>query len=393
MHCHNGIKAVAFGSMRKKIAVLGSTGSIGVRTLQVARHLSDDLEIVALAARSNIDALYQQALEFSPQLIAVFEPDRAQILAKRLPHIPVFAGMEGLKAVASLSCVDFCMLAMTGSIGLLPAVAALEAGKQVGLANKEVLLCAGEWITSLAKKSKGEIIPVDSEHCALHQCLGKEKKEVVRRLILTASGGAFRDKSIEQLRDVTVEEALSHPNWQMGPKVLVDCSTLMNKGLEMIEARWLFGIDPARIEAVIHPQSRIHSCVEFIDGSILALMAEPDMALPIQYALTYPERKRGMLPPYDFLKNGTLTFYPPDFKKFPCLHLALEVLREGRSYPCFLNAANEILVERFLRREISWTEIAIKLEKLISFHSPQNMLSLEEILSVDQLARELAVEA
>lgn len=379
--------------MRKRVAVLGSTGSVGTRTLQVARHLPETLEIVALAAKSNIDLLYAQACEFSPKLIAVFDPNQAQILAKRLPNIPVLAGMDGLKAAASFSGADFCMLAMTGSIGLLPAIAAIEAGKQIGLANKEVLICAGEWISALARKKNVEIIPVDSEHCALHQCLGKEKKEAVRRLILTASGGAFRDKTLDQLKSVTVEEALSHPNWHMGPKVSVDCTTLMNKGLEMIEARWLFDIEPSRIEAVIHPQSRIQSCVEFVDGSLLAQISDPDMVLPIQYALTYPSRKPGILPPFDFFKNKTLTFYPPDRTRFPCLQLSLDALQAGKSYPCFLNAANEILVERFLQKEISWTSISSKLEKLISFHQPQNVLSLEAILSVDQSARELALRA
>jgi 1-deoxy-D-xylulose-5-phosphate reductoisomerase len=379
--------------MRKRIALLGSTGAIGTRTLQVVRHLSQDLEIVALAAKSNIEALYDQALEFSPRLIAVFDPDCAHILAKRLPSIPVLAGMDGLKAVASFQGADFCMMAMAGSMGLLPTLAAIASNKQIGLANKEVLLSAGEWITLLAQENKVEILPVDSEHCALHQCLRKEKKETVRRLILTASGGAFRDKTIDQLRFVTPQEAQFHPHWPAGPKVAVDCSTLMNKGFEMIEARWLFGIDPCRIEAVIHPQSRIHSCVEFVDGSMLALMADPDMVLPIQYALTYPERKPGILPPYDFLKNGTLTFYPPDPIRFPCLALSMQALRAGKSYPCFLNAANEILVERFLQGKISWVSIGSKLDQLISSHQPQNMLSLEAILSVDQLARELAQRA
>jgi 1-deoxy-D-xylulose-5-phosphate reductoisomerase len=379
--------------MRKKIAVLGSTGTIGRTTLKVVRHLSSELEIVALAAKSNIDLLYAQALEFSPQLIAVFDPEKAHLLAKRLPHIPVLAGMDGLKAVASFEEADFCMLAMTGSVGLLPAISAIESGKQIGLANKEILLCAGEWIVSLAQKHKVDLIPVDSEHSALHQCLQGEKKESVRRLILTASGGAFRDKTIDELKHVTLEEALSHPNWQMGPKVVIDCNTLMNKGLEMIEAHFLFGIDPSRIEAVIHPQSRVHSFVEFIDGSLLALLAEPDMVLPIQYALTYPHRKPGLLPSYDFSKNQTLTFYPPDLQRFPCLQLALDALRLGKSYPCFLNAANEVLVERFLQKEISWDSIAKKLEKLISFHEPHNLLSLREILAVDTSARAFAKEA
>ncbi len=377
-------------SKRKRIALLGSTGSIGTSTLRVVQHLSEHFEIAALAAKSNIDLLYTQALEFHPKLIAVFDKDRALDLQKRLPHISVVGGMEGLKAAASFEGADFTMLAMTGSAGLLPAVAAIEARKQIGLANKEVLVCGGEWISGLAKRNGIELIPVDSEHCALHQCLQGQEKSAVRRLILTASGGALRDKTAQELKKVTVQEALAHPNWHMGAKVTIDCTTLMNKGLEMIEARFLFDIEPERIEAVIHPQSRIHSCVEFIDGSILAQIADPDMVLPIQYALTYPERKQGMLKPYDFLKNGTLTFYPPDNQRFPCLQLALDALKAGKSYPCFLNAANEVLVEKFVQGKIPWTAIGEKLDKLISSHLPENMLSLEAILAVDASARQLA---
>lgn len=375
---------------KKRLALLGSTGSIGKSTLRVVRHLPEDLEITALAAKSNIDELYSQALEFSPKLIAVFDSDQALLLQKKLPQIPVLGGMEGLKAVASFEGADFAMLAMTGSAGLLPAVAAIEARKQIGLANKEILVCGGEWISALAKQYGVELIPVDSEHCALHQCLKGGQKSAVRRLILTASGGALRDKSLEELKRVTVQEALAHPNWQMGAKVTIDCTTLMNKGLEMIEARFLFDIEPERIEAVIHPQSRIHSCVEFIDGSVLAQIADPDMVLPIQYALTYPERKQGMLKPYDFLKNGTLTFYPPDNQRFPCLQLALDALKAGKSYPCFLNAANEVLVERFVQGKISWTAIGEKLDKLISSHLPEHVLTLDAILAVDGAARQLA---
>lgn len=376
--------------MRKKIALLGSTGSIGTSALQVARHLSENLEIVALAAKSNIDLLEKQAREFTPQLIAVYEPLAARDLQRRLPHIPVLAGMDGLKAVASFVEADYALLAMTGSVGLVPAIAAIQARKQIGLANKETLVCAGELVSGMARKYNVQLIPVDSEHCALFQCLQGEKTQSVRRLILTASGGPFRNKTDAELERVTMEEAMAHPNYRMGPKVTVDSSTLFNKGLEMIEARWLYDIDPHRIEAVIHPQQQIHSCVEFIDGSILAQMSEPDMLLPIQYALTYPERKPGLMPPYDFLKNGTFTFFPPDKDKFRCLRLAIESLKAGKSYSCFLNAANEVLVDRFLKGHISWIEIGVKLEKLISSHQPQNLLTLEAILEVDGLAREKA---
>lgn len=373
--------------MRKRIAVLGSTGSIGKSALQVVEHLNEDLEVAALAAKSNIELLEEQAKKFSPKLVAVFDADKALLLQKKIPHIPVLAGIDGLKAVASFSGSDYALLAMTGSVGLLPAIAAIEAGKQIGLANKEVLICAGEWISELAKKKGITILPVDSEHSALFQCLNGEDPKSVRRLILTASGGPFLNRSIESLKSITVKEALAHPNWTMGPKVTIDSSTLINKGFEMIEARWLYGIEPSRIEAVIHPQSRIHSCVEFIDGSILAQISEPDMVLPIQYALTYPKRKKGMLSPYDFLKNGTLTFLPPDKEKFLCLQIATYAMREGKSYPCFLNAANEVLVERFLNQEISWDAIGTKLEKLISSHRPANLLTLDAILSVDADAR------
>ena len=379
--------------MRKRIAILGSTGSIGTSTLQVIRHFPDEFEVVVLAAKKNISALYEQALEFQPKFLAVYDPTLALQLQKQLPHIPVLSGIEGVQAAASYSKVDFVMLAMTGSAGLLPAVAAIEAGKQIGLANKEVLVSGGKWISALAKKKGVQLLPVDSEHSALHQCLRSGEKKEVRRLILTASGGPFRDRSIDTLKEVTVKEALKHPNWRMGSKVTVDCTTLMNKGLEIIEASFLFDIEPEKIEAVVHPQSRIHSCVEFIDGSIVAQMAEPDMVLPIQYALTYPERRTGFLPPYDFLKNGMLTFFPPDKGKFPCLQLALNALREGKSYPCFLNAANEILVDRFLQGEIPWTGIGEKLDKLIASHRPEDLLSLDAILAMDQLAREYALKA
>ena len=379
--------------MRKKIAVLGSTGSIGTSTLQVARHLKEDLEIVALAVKSNIELLEAQAREFSPKLLAVYDEQAAKALQKRLPHIPVLAGMDGLRTVASFDGADFTMLAMTGSAGLLPAIAAIEAGKQIGLANKEVMISAGELISKLVKKHGVNLLPVDSEHSALYQCLKGEKPEQVRRLILTASGGPFRNKSLSELSRVTLDEAMSHPNFRMGPKVTIDSSTLMNKGLEMIEAKWFFDIDPSRVEAVIHPQQRIHSCVEFIDGSMIAQMSDPDMLLPIQYALTYPERKQGILPPYDFLKNGTLTFFPPDKEKFRCLGLAMDAMMAGKSYPCFLNAANEVLVDRFLKQKISWIEIGTKLEKLISSHHPQNLLTLDAILEVDELAQEKASNA
>ncbi len=374
--------------MRKRIALLGSTGSIGTSTLQVARHLN--LRVVALAAKSNIDRLEAQAREFHPQLIAVYEKEAAKKLQERLPQIPVLSGMEGLKSVSAFPSADFTMLAMTGNAGLVPALAAIQARKQIGLANKEVLVSAGELIQKLVRENNVDLIPVDSEHSALFQCLKGEDPKTVRRLILTASGGPFKNKTLTDLEKVNLRDAMIHPNFRMGPKVTIDSSTLMNKGLEMIEARWLFGIEAEKIEAVIHPEQRIHSCVEFIDGSVIAQMSEPDMVFPIQYALTYPKREKGFLPPYDFTKNQTLNFESIDKEKFRCLALALQAMKLGKSYPCFLNAANEVLVERFLKQQISWIEIGTKLEKLISSHEAQNLLTLEAILEVDGLAREKA---
>jgi len=376
--------------MQKRISLLGSTGSIGKSTLEVVRHLKDDLKIVALAARSQIDLLEKQAHEFNPEIIAVYEPAAAKQLQDRLPSIPILSGVEGLKAVAAFEGADFTMLAMSGTMGLMPAISAIEAGKQIGFANKELLVCAGELICKLAREKGVLLLPVDSEHGALFQCLLGEKKEQVGRLILTASGGPFRKSTLSELKGVTVDHAMRHPNFTMGPKVTIDSSTLMNKGLEMIEARWLFDIDPSKIEAIVHPEQKIHSCVEFIDGSILAQISDPDMLVPIQYALTYPERKKGLLAPYDFVKNGSFTFFSPNTEKFRCLYVAIEAMKAGKSYPCFMNAANEVLVDRFLKKKISWLEIGSKLEKLISSHQSQNLLTLDAVHEVDRLAREKA---
>jgi len=372
----------------KKIALLGSTGSIGRTTLNVVRHLPNEFQVVALAARSNIDLLEAQAKEFRPSIVAVSDLAKASELQKRLPDIYVAAGEEGLCEAAIYGGSDLVVLAMAGNNGLKPALLAIEAGKSIALANKEILVCAGELIMRRTKERNVRLLPVDSEHSALFQCLEGHDRKSVRRLILTASGGPFRTFSEETLGSITVEQALTHPNYRMGAKITIDSSTLMNKGLEMIEARWLF--DTVEIDAVIHPQQVIHSMVEYCDGSLLAQMSQPDMALPIQYALTYPQRQKGLLPPFDFSKYSQLTFEEPDRKKFPCLRLAEESLRSARSYPAFLNASNEVLVNRFLAREIRWTEIASKLEKLMSSHQPVDVLTLESILAVDCEAREKA---
>lgn len=374
----------------KKIALLGCTGSIGRSTLEVVRHLKDSLRIVALAAHSNIDLLEQQAKEFSPQLIAVYDSEKAKELKKRIPNFTILPGIEGLKAVATLESADQVVSAMVGTVGLIPTVASLKAGKNVALANKEVLISGGSLVMSLVKEKGIQLLPIDSEHSALFQCLLGEKKSSVSRLILTASGGPFRSFNDDQFNQITVEQALNHPTWSMGPKITIDCSTLMNKGLEVIEAHWLFDIPVDKIQVVIHPQSIIHSMVEFIDGSSIAQMGEPNMMVPIQYSLTYPDRQQGMMRPLDLTKIRSLEFYPPNLKQFKCLHLAFESLKLGGSFPCFMNAANETLVDRFLQKQISWSEIGTKLEELMLKHTAQNVESLDHILEVDNEARKKA---
>ena len=376
----------------KKIAILGSTGSIGESTLKVVRHLKDQITVTALAAKSNIDLLEKQAKEFHPKLIAVFDQEAARSLKKRLPHIEVVSGIEGLNAVASHNEANFVVSAISGTLGLLPTIAAIEACKTVGLANKEALVSGGALIMALAKKNNVTILPIDSEHSAIFQCLQGQSKESVRRLILTASGGPFHNYTEDQLKSITVEKALKHPTWTMGSKVTIDSSTLMNKGLEVIEAHWLFNMSVDNISVVIHPQSIIHSLVEFVDNSLLAQMGESTMTLPIQYALTYPNRVKGVLPCFDFTKHPTLQFFLPDTKKFKCLDLSFHALRIGGTLPCYMNAANEILVHRFLNKEISWHEIAIKLEYLMERHEVLVIKALGDILYVDEKARAAAAK-
>lgn len=375
--------------MTKKIAILGSTGSIGTNTLNAIRHLK--YEVAALAAHSNIDLLEQQANEFHPQLIAVYDKEQALKLQKRLPQHEIVAGMEGLEAVASFSNADFVVSAITGTLGLIPTLAAIEAGKDVGLANKEALVSGGSLVMELAKKKGVKIIPIDSEHSAIYQCLYGERKESVRKIVLTASGGPFRSYSQEALNQVTANDALNHPTWKMGPKVTVDSSTLMNKGLEVIEAHFLFEIPLDKIEVIIHPQSIIHSLVEYVDNSLIAQMGYTNMIIPIQYALTHPQRQPGTFEAFDFMKQPTLQFFKPDFEKFRCLQLAYNALKEGGTLPCYMNAANEILVHRFLKGEISWTSIAIHLEKLMSSHDTQKVTSIDTVLEVDSVARKEAL--
>lgn len=370
---------------KKRLVILGSTGSIGTQTLQVARHLG--LEVVSLAAYSSIDLLHEQIQEFRPKIVAVFDEKKAPELKKRVPHTKVVAGPEGLKEAASYYEGDLVISAISGSIGIAPTLSAIESGKDIALANKEVLVAAGEFVMKRAKEKNVRILPVDSEHSALFQCLEHKKKEEVKRLILTASGGPFFHYSIDELKKITKETALKHPSWKMGPKVTVDSSTLMNKGLEVIEAFYLFNRPIDEIEVIVHPQSIIHSMVEMVDGSLFAQMSEPSMIFPIQYAVTWPERSPGFLPPFPFAKHPKLEFFQLEKGKFVCPELAYEALKQGGSFPCYLNAANEVLVAQFLEGKISWLDIGSKLEKLLSCHKRETPSTLEAIFAIDAAAR------
>lgn len=374
----------------KSIAVLGSTGSVGQSTLKVAKHLSDLVEVKALTAHSNIELLEQQIKEFHPKIVGVQDKKKALELQKKVPHVKVVGGEEGLEEVASYAEVDFVVVAIVGLAALPPTIKAIESGKNIGLANKEVLVSAGALVTSLAKEKNVSILPIDSEHSAIFQCLEGHDIKDIHRVILTASGGPFRKSSLEDLKKITTEMALNHPTWKMGPKITIDSSTLMNKGFEIIEAHFLFNIPIEKLEVIIHPQSVIHCLVEFKDGCVLAELSDPLMIYPIQYALTYPERKKGSLAPFDFIKNSKLEFFPPDFNKFPALNLAFEALKGGGSLPCYLNAANEVLVERFLNRKISWVQIMERLETLMNRHKVEKCQTVDAVYSVDKLAREEA---
>jgi 1-deoxy-D-xylulose-5-phosphate reductoisomerase len=372
----------------KTISILGSTGSIGKNTLIVAQHLG--YRVASLAAHSNIDLLEKQARAWSPQVVAVFDKEKAQILQKRLPDVEVVGGEEGLVIAATMPEADFVVSSIVGAAGVLPTFKAIEAGKTIGLANKEVLIAAGELMMNLAKKQGVDILPIDSEHSAIFQCLQKESPAAIRRIILTASGGPFRSHSQEKLEKITPEDALNHPTWKMGKKVTIDSSTLMNKGLEVIEAHFLFDQPLEKIDVIIHPQSIIHSLVEFIDGSLVSQLGEHDMQIPIQYALTYPERKRGLRSCFDFEKYSTLEFFKPDLEKFPCLRLAYEAAKIGGTLPCFMNGANEALVEQFLEGKIRWIDIGRKLETLMGAHQVMPQKSLDTLFAIDQEARKLA---
>lgn len=375
--------------MKKKVSILGSTGSIGRQTLEVISAFKDDFEVVALACGSNINLILEQIREHKPKFVSVKSADLAKELKTKTEDIntEILWGEVGLEFVSSCSS-DIVVNGLVGATGLKPTISALSNGRRVAFANKETLVIAGDLIRNLLKEKNGEIIPLDSEHVAIHQCLIGAKKEEVKRIILTASGGPFRTWSKDEIKKATKENALKHPNWVMGQKITIDSATLMNKGLEVIEAMHLFDISYKNIDALIHPQSIIHSLVEFVDGNILAQLGATDMKLPIQYSLYYPERKQ--LPfnlNCDLLSVGKLEFEKPDLDKFPCLKIAYDVCELGRSYPIVLNAANEEAVSLFLKEEISFTDIPKIILKSLERHKPVVCNSIDEILEVDNEAR------
>lgn len=369
-----------------RLVVLGSTGSIGRAALEVAAGLGD-VEIAGLAARENVELLAEQAQRWRPRAVGVEEESSGDRLRPRLPAgTRLLVGPDAAPTLASMPDVHMVLVAIVGAAGLRPTLAALEAGHDVALANKETLVAGGDLVTAALERSGARLLPVDSEHSAIYQCLAGEDRRAVRRLILTASGGPFLRRPVGELRDVTVEEALAHPTWTMGRKVTIDSATLMNKGLEIIEARWLFGMDPERIDVVIHPQSIVHSMVEFSDGSVIAQAAVPDMRGPIQYALTAPARRPGLIRPVEW-RRLTLTFEEPEAERFPSLAVAREALRRGGTAPAVLNAANEVAVGRFLDGRIGFLEIVETVRAVLARHETRPADSLEAVLAADGWAR------
>ena len=370
----------------KKIAILGSTGSIGTQTLDVVREHSDELQVVALAAGSNKERLKEQIKEFHPKLVSLSDEKKAQELKEELAgeQVEVVCGMEGLIEVAGADSADVVVTAVVGMMGILPTMEAIKKGKDIALANKETLVTAGHLIIPMAKEYGVSILPVDSEHSAIFQSLQGEPKAALDKILLTASGGPFRGKSAEFLETVTLEDALNHPNWSMGPKITIDSSTMVNKGLEVMEAKWLFGVDYSQIEVVIQPQSIIHSMVQYVDGAIIAQLGTPDMRLPIEYALFYPERRSLSGDRLDFSKLSQITFEKPDYKVFRGLSLAIEAGKTGGTMPTVFNAANERAVAKFLKGEIKYTDIVRSIEKCMDAHKVSAHPDLEEILATEQ---------
>ncbi len=373
----------------KKISLLGSTGSICANVLDVIERNPEKFQIFGMSAGNNVDLFAKQIRKFKPRVVALFDTKKIPTLKERIADldIEILSGEEGSIAVATLPEADMVVSGVMGSAGLLPAIHALKLGKNLALANKETLVIAGELVLREAKKTNSQIIPIDSEHSAIFQVLNGEKKEQIKKIILTASGGPFRTFSFDQMETVTVKDALKHPNWDMGAKITIDSSTMMNKGLEYIEAKWLFGVNTP-VEIIVHAQSIIHSMIEFVDTSIIAQLGIPDMRIPIAYALTYPDRFECDLPSLDLTTMGNLTFEAPDFERFPCLRLAIDAMEIGKTMPAVLNAANEIAVQAFLEELISYKDIAELIHMVMQNHNPSPLKELQDVLIADRWARE-----
>ncbi len=381
------------------ITILGSTGSIGVSTLEVIAEQKDRFQVVALTANTQVDRLFQQCQTFEPEFAVMVDADAAQQLESKINRAGlatlVRQGLDGLIEVASLAQTDYVMAAIVGGAGLLPTLAAAEAGKRVLLANKEALVMSGQLFMDAVQKNGAELLPIDSEHNAIFQCMPENYRQGlaaagVRKILLTGSGGPFRDTPLDQLDRVTPDQACAHPNWSMGRKISVDSATMMNKGLELIEACWLFDTSPDNIEIVVHPQSIIHSMVEYVDGSVLAQMGMPDMRIPIAHALAWPQRMESGVERLDFFACGQLDFQKPDYARFPCLRLAEEAIRTGGAMPAVLNAANEVAVQAFLDQKLSFTRIAVLVEEVMKTIDFGNVDSLDSILEADARARDAA---
>ena len=375
----------------KNVVLLGSTGSIGTSTVKVAEDLPDQIRLLGLGAGNNVELLLDQTRKHQPEAISILDPQKAKELQNALgTQTQVFSGTEGLVKLATLPSADIVLIAIVGTAGLQPALAAIRAGKDIAVASKEILVMAGEIVMNEARKHGVRILAVDSEHSAIFQCLDSKPAASVRKLWLTASGGPFRNTPKEEFAQITVERALKHPSWVMGRKITIDSATLFNKGLEMIEARWLFDIEMARVSVVVHPQSVVHSMVEFVDGSMLAQLSTPDMCLPIQYALTYPERSASDRVQTNLAKLGSLTFEEPDTNRFPALDLARRAGEIGGTLPAVLNAANEIAVDAFINQKINFPQISQTVRRTMDAHKVVPHPTLDQILEADSWARQEA---
>jgi 1-deoxy-D-xylulose-5-phosphate reductoisomerase len=378
--------------VKKRIAILGSTGSIGTQTLEVIDKHYDRFDVEVLTAFNNSDLLIQQAIKYKPNAVVIGDEQQYEKVFKAVDQhdIKVYAGEAAVEQIVSMSSIDMVLVALVGFSGLKPTIAAIKAKKQIALANKECLVVAGDLITQLVNQYKTHLIPVDSEHSAIYQCIMGENPDSIEKVILTASGGPFRNMSFEELEKVTKKDALNHPTWDMGDKITIDSASLMNKGLEVIEAKWLFGLKPEQIEVVIHPQSIIHSIVQFADGSMKAQMSLPDMRLPIQFALGYPERLHSDFPKFNFIQHNSFTFETPDLKKFRNLALAFKALKTGGNIPCALNAANEVVVQAFLENRMMFTQMPALIEECITKIGYKSQPTLDDYIETDLEVRKLA---